>query len=172
LPLVRAVGRQPCWYVHIYDSLLALLDRIKKDSLVSIFQQVMSPALATIFTPQILYLYLTIKTLKNPNPLRTIPAHQPQHHHHLSLSMVTILTSSTLNMSNEIFTSGQGYLPKPTDENKPIWKQQICHILSAKMAYNNVTGVDLHSFGNIVALHTLQGDWHHQINTVIALIHI
>jgi len=54
----------------------------------------MSPAPAAIFTPKILYLYLTLKSLKNPNPLTTIPAHQPQHHHHPSLYIVTFLTSA------------------------------------------------------------------------------
>jgi len=49
----------------------------------------------------------------------TIPAHQLQHYYHLTLSITTILTSSTLNMSNEIFKTDHGNVPKLTDEKPP-----------------------------------------------------
>jgi hypothetical protein len=112
----------------------------------------MSPGSTAIFTPKRLYLYLTIKSLKNPNPLTTIPAHQPQHHHHPSLYIIIFLTSSTLNMLNETFKSGHGYVPKLTKGNYPIWKQKICQVHIAKKAYNIVTGVEPLSPGNGVAL--------------------
>jgi hypothetical protein len=117
------------------------------------------------------YFYLTIlnKRLKNPNPLITILAHQLQYHHHLSPSIVTFLTSSTLNMSNEPFKCGHGDVPKLTEENYPIWKQKIRRVLIAKKAYNIVTGVELLPSGKGVALRGLQEDWHDRANKAIAL---
>jgi hypothetical protein len=132
----------------------------------------MSPAPAAIFTPDILYLYLTLKSLKHPNPLTTITAHQPQHHHHQSLYIVTFLTSSTLNMSNETFKSGHAYVPKLTDDNHPVWKQKIKRVLIAKKAYNVNNRVEPLPPGNSVTLHALQEGWHDIANQAIALIHI
>jgi len=133
----------------------------------------MSPASATIFTPKILYLYLTIKSLKNPYPLTTIPAHQPQHHHNPSLSIVTFLTSSTLkHMSNETFKTDHGNVPKLTEENNPVWKQKIRGVLIAKKAYNIVTSVELLPLGNGVALSPLQKRWHDRANKALAQIHL
>ena len=83
----------------------------------------MSPVPAAIFTLKMLYLYLTLKILKKiRNLLATIPALQRQHHYHPSLSIIIILTSSTLNMSNQTFKPGHGYVPMLTEENYPIWK--------------------------------------------------
>ena len=45
---------------------------------------------------QILYSYSTFKCLQNPKAPTTILAHQPQHHHHQSPSIVTFLPSSSL----------------------------------------------------------------------------
>jgi hypothetical protein len=118
----------------------------------------MSPAPAAIFTPKILYLYLTLKSIQNPNPLTTIPANQLQHHHHPSLYIVTFLTSSTLNMSNETFKSGHSYVPKLTEENCPIWMQKMRRVLITKKAYNIVTCVEPLSSGNVAALRALQDD--------------
>jgi len=133
----------------------------------------MSPAPAIIFTPKILYLYVTLKSLKNPNPLTTIPAHQLQHHHNLSLSIVTCLTSSTLkNMSNETFKTDHGNVPKLTEENYPVWKQKIRQVLIAMKAYNIVTSVELLPLGNGVALRSLQERWHGRANTALAQIHL
>jgi hypothetical protein len=125
-------------------------------SLASKFELVMSPAPAAIFTPKILYLYLTLKSIQNPNPLTTIPANQLQHHHHPSLYIVTFLTSSTLNMSNETFKSGHSYVTKLTEENCPIWMQKMRRVLITKKAYNIVTCVEPLSSGNVAALHALQ----------------
>jgi len=132
----------------------------------------MSPAPAAIFTPKILYLYLTLKSLKNPNPLTTIPAHQPQHHHHRSLYIVTFLTSSTLNMSNETFKTDHGNVPKLTEEKYPVWKQKIHRVLIAKKAYSIVTGVELLPVGKGVALRLLQESWHDRADKALAQIHL
>jgi hypothetical protein len=132
----------------------------------------MSPAPAAIFTPKILYLYLTLKSLKNSNSLTTIPAHQPQHHHHPSLYIVIFITSSTLKMSNETFKSGHGYVPKLTEENYPIWKQRIRRVLITKKAYNIVTGVEPLPPGNGIALRALHEHCHDRANKAIALIHL
>jgi len=113
-----------------------------------------------------------IKRLKNPNPLTTIPAHQPQHYHHPSLYIVTFLTSSTLNMSNKTFNSSHGYVPKLTEENYPIWKQNIRRLRIVKKDYNIVTWVKPLSLGNGVALRALQEDWHDRANKAIGLIHL
>jgi hypothetical protein len=118
----------------------------------------MSPAPAAIFTPKILYLYLTLKSIQNPNPLTTIPANQLQHHHHPSLYIVTFLTSSTLNMSNKTFKSGHSYVPKLTEENCPIWMQKMRRVLITKKAYNIVTCVEPLSSGNVATLRALQDD--------------
>jgi hypothetical protein len=127
----------------------------------------MSPAPATIF-----YLTILNKSLKNPNPLTTIPGHQPKHHHHLSPSIITFLTSSTLNMSNETLKSGHGDVPKQTAENYSVRKQKIRRVLIAKKAYNIVTGVEPLPPGNSVPQCALQDDWHDRANKGIALIHV
>jgi hypothetical protein len=125
-----------------------------------------------MFTPKILYLYLTLESLKNPNPLTTIPAHQPQHHHYLSLYIVTFLTSSTLNMSNETFKSGHDYVRKLTEENYPIWKQKIRQVLITNKADNIVTSVEPLPPGNGVALRPLQENWHNRGNKAMVLINL
>ena len=133
----------------------------------------MSPAPTTIITPKILYLYLTIKSLKNTNPLTTIPAHQPQHHHNPSLSIVTFLTSSTLkNMSNETFKTDHGNVPKLTEENYPVRKEMIRRVLIAKKSYNIVTSVELLPLGNGVSLRPLQESWHERANKALAQMHL
>jgi hypothetical protein len=107
-----------------------------------------------------LYLYLTIKSLKNPNLLTTILVYQLQHHHHLSPSIVSFQTSSTLNMSNETFKTTHGNVPKLSEENYPVWNQKIHQVLIAKKAYNIVTGAELLPSGNGITLCTLHEDWH------------
>jgi len=86
----RCVRTHSHLYSYIYG-LVALLDYIQSSfSIITIW---------TGYEPGARYnFYFTIlnKSLKTPNPLTTIPAHQPQHHHHLSPSIVTFLTSSTL----------------------------------------------------------------------------
>jgi len=99
-----------------------------------------------------------IKSLKTPNPLTTIPAHQRQHHHHPSLYIANFLHCK--NMSNETFKTDHGNVPKLTKENYPVWKQKIRRVLITKKAYNIVTGVELLSVGNGVALCLLQESWH------------
>jgi len=114
-----------------------------------------------------------IKSLKTPNPLTTIPAHQPQNHHHPSLYIVTFLTSSTLkNMSNQTFKTDHGNVPKLTKENYPVGKQKIRRVLIAKKAYNIVTSVDLLCVGNGVALRLLQESWHDRANKALAQTHL
>jgi hypothetical protein len=57
LTLVRADGIQPYLYIHIYTGLVALLDRIQSSfSIITIFQQVMSLAPATILTTNALFI--------------------------------------------------------------------------------------------------------------------
>jgi len=77
-------------------------------SLSSLFEQLISLVPTTIFTPKILYLCGTIKNLRNPNPLTTIPANQPQHDYNPSRYIITFLTSSTLktniNQNNQVWT--------------------------------------------------------------------
>ena len=133
----------------------------------------MSPAPATIFTPKILYLHLTIESLKNPNPLTTLPAHQPQHHHNPSLSIVTFLTSSTLkNISNETFKTDDGNVPNLPEENYPVGMQKIRRVLIPKKAYTIVTGVEHLPLRNGVALRPIQGSCHDWANTALAQIHL
>jgi len=111
-----------------------------------------------------------IKSLKNRNPLTTIPAHQPQHHHHLSPSIVTFTISSTLNMWNETFKTGHGNVPQWTEENRRVWKQMVCRVLIANTAYNIITAAELLPPGNGVALRALQENWHDRANMGIALV--
>jgi hypothetical protein len=125
LTLVRADGIQSYLYFHIYTGLVALLDRIQLSFSIITISTGYEPGAHYNLYSKILYLDLTIKSLKNPNPLTSIPAHQPQHHHHLSLSIITFLTSSTLNKSNEVFKTGHSNVPKLTEENYPVWKQKI-----------------------------------------------
>ena len=91
---------------HLYSGiygLVALLDYIQSSfSNIAIGTGYVPSAHYTIYSKR-LYLYLMIKSLKNPYPLPTIPAHQPQHHNHPSLHIATFLPSSTVNMSNETF---------------------------------------------------------------------
>jgi len=141
LTLVWVDGIQPYWYIHIYTDLVALLDRLQ-----SSFSSITSwtgyePSACYNLYSRILYLYLTIKSLKNPYPLTTILVHQLQHHHHQSLYIITFLISSTPNMSNKIFTSGHCYVPKLTEETCPICKHTIRWVLIAKISYNIVTRV-------------------------------
>jgi hypothetical protein len=100
-------------------------------------------------------------SLQNPNRLTTIPDHQPQPDHHLSLYIVTFITSFTLNKSNELFLSSHGNVPKLTEETYPVGKQKIRQMLISKKAYNVITGVELLPPCNSVALSVLQEDWHH-----------
>ena len=136
----ESIHRCVCTHSHLYSyiyCLVALLDYIQSTfSIITIW---------TGHEPSAqYYFYLTIlnKILKNPNPLTTIPAYQPQHHHHLSPSIITFLTTSTFNMSNETFKSGHGYVPKLTEENYPIRKEKICRVLNSKKDYNIVSSVE------------------------------
>jgi len=112
LTLVRAKGIQPYWYVHVYTYLVALLNRLQLSFLNITISTGYEPSARYNLYSKILYLCLTIKSLKNHNPLTSISAHQPQHHHHQSLYLVTFLTSTTLNMSIESFKSSHGHVPK------------------------------------------------------------
>jgi len=132
----------------------------------------MSPTPATILTPKLLYLYLIFNSPKTPNPLTTIPAHQPQQHHHRSLYIFTFLTTSTINMSNETFKSSHGCVPTLTKENCPIWKQKMHRVLIAKKVYNIVTRVKLLPLGNGVALPAIQEFRYDRANKAIALIQL
>jgi hypothetical protein len=75
-------------------------------------------------------------------------------------------------MSNEIFKTNHGNVPKLTEENYPVWKQKIRRVLIAKKAYNIVTGVELLPVGNGVALRILQESWHDRANKALAQIHL
>jgi len=113
-----------------------------------------------------------IKSLKTPKLLTTIPAHQPQHHHHLSPSIVTFLTSSTLKISNETFKTDYGNVSKLTEENYPVWNEKICQVLITTKSYNIVTSVEVIPVGNCVTLCPLHANWHNRANMVIGLIHL
>jgi hypothetical protein len=39
-------------------------------------------------------------------------------------------------MSNETFKTDHGNVPKLTEENNPVWKQQIRRVIISKKAYN------------------------------------
>jgi len=128
----------------------------------------MSPAPATIFTTNTLFISYDQEP-QNPQPTDNHPclsAATPSPsitlHHHLP----NLLHSK--NMSNETFKTDQGNVPKLTEENHPVWKQNIRWVLITKLAYNIVTGVELLTVGNGVALHPLQGSWHDRANKALA----
>jgi len=75
-------------------------------------------------------------------------------------------------MSNETFKTDHGNVPKLTEENYPVWNQKIRQVLSAKKAYNIVTGVELLPVGNGIALRPLQESWHDRANKALARIHL
>jgi hypothetical protein len=75
-------------------------------------------------------------------------------------------------MSNETFKTDHGNVPKLTEENYAVWKQQIRQVLLAKKAYNIVTGVELLPVGKGVAIRPLQESWHNRANKALAQIHL
>jgi hypothetical protein len=75
-------------------------------------------------------------------------------------------------MSNETFKTDHGNVPKLTEENYPVWKQNIRQVIIAKKAYNIVTGVKLLPVSNSVTLPLLQESWHDGANETIAQIHL
>jgi len=76
------------------------------------------------------------------------------------------------NMSNETFKTYHGNVPKPTDENRPVWKQKIRQVLIANKAYDIVTSVELLLVGNGVTPRRLQASWHDRADMAVAQIHL
>jgi len=75
-------------------------------------------------------------------------------------------------MSNEIFETDHGNVPKLPQDKYPVWKQKISLVLIAMKAYNIVTGVELLPVGNGVTLCPLQESWHDRANMALAQIHL
>jgi len=75
-------------------------------------------------------------------------------------------------MSNETFKTNYGNVPKLTEENYPVWKQNIRRVIIAKEAYDIVTGVELRPVGNGVTLRPLQESSHDQANKALAQLHL
>jgi hypothetical protein len=110
--LVRADGIQLYLYFHIYTGLVALLDRTHSSfSIITLLTGYEPSPHYNLYYIFSIYI-LRLRASKNPNPLTTIFAHQPQHHHHVSPCIVAFLTSSTLNMSNKPFKTGHSNIPK------------------------------------------------------------
>jgi len=63
-------------------------------------------------------------------------------------------------MSHETFKTDHGNLPKLTEENYPVWKQNTRQVLSAKTTYNIVTSGEILPVGNSVALCPLHESCH------------
>jgi hypothetical protein len=158
LTLVWADGIQPYWYFHTYTGLVALLDTVQSSFLNITSSTGYEPSASYNLYSKILYLYVTIFSFKNPNPLTTISAHQPQHHQHHSLYIVTFLSSFTLNMLNESYMSGHHYVRKLTEETYPMGKQKMHWLLIAMKAYMIGTGVEPIPRCNGVALRAMQVD--------------
>lgn len=120
---------------------------------------------------QIVWSYLTIHSLNTISPLSIIPAYQRQHYHHETCSIITFLTSFTLNMSSETFQTGQSNLRKMTKDRHHIWMQKICPVFITQKVYIMVTcvAVLLPRIGD--AQHTVPTDWHDHAHMAIALIH-
>jgi len=88
----------------------------------------------------------------------------------LAISIST-LASSTIKTC-QTFKTNHGNVPKLTKENNPVWKQKIGRVLIAKIAYNNVTIVELLPLGNSVNLPPLHASWHDQASEARARIHL
>jgi hypothetical protein len=151
---------------------VAHLDRIQLSFSIVTISTGYEPGTHYNLYSKILYMYLTIKSLKNPNPLTTIPAHQPQHHHDQLLFIITFLTSFTLNRSKETCNTSHGTVPKLTEAYFSIWKQKIHQVLIAKKAFNTVTSVKFLPPGNFVAICALQDIWHDRAKKAITSIHL
>jgi hypothetical protein len=63
-------------------------------------------------------------------------------------------------------------VPKLTEENYPVWKQNIQRVLIAKKAYDVIPGVELLPVGNGVALRPQQESRHDQAYKALAQIHL
>jgi len=75
-------------------------------------------------------------------------------------------------MSNETFKTDHRNVPKLTEENYPVWKQNIRRVRIGKKANNIVTGVELLLVGNGVAWRPLQERCHDRANKALAEIHV
>jgi len=102
-----------------------------------------------------------IQSLIKPNPLTLIAAHQVQQQHHVFLSVVILITSSTLNMANNTTITCDCSVPKQSEKNNGVSEDMICWVIIVKKFYNTFTAVRLLPFGNAVALPRDQHDRHH-----------